>query len=223
MFRHFFCGLSRERQKKIEEIRLKTERERSLMAGALFRLGLFRLYGLQEQTAVISYGARGKPFLRDYPHIHFNLSHSGEYALAVFAPTAVGCDIQQRERAKNEERIAARFFAPGERRALAEGEDFYRIWARKESYIKLTGEGMAADMQSVCVMGESSAACIACGTGESYGECGYRVTGRGEQSRCVPCRFADFELPDYCLSVCYAGAKSFPVVWIQAEQADFLV
>lgn len=171
VFRRLFCGLSRERQQKTERIRPATDRACSLMAGVLLDFGLFRLHGLRERDMVFRYGAQGKPYLRDYPHIQFNLSHSGDYALAVFAPTAVGCDIQQREQAKNSKRIAARFFSEEEQRALEEGWDFYRIWARKESYLKLTGAGMALDLRSfrvtdgICRAGEAGTAQKICSEG----------------------------------------------------------
>ena len=189
VFRHFFCGLSRERQRKIEQIKPDAERTRSLMAGMLLDYGLWRLCGLRERAVALAYGAQGKPYAREYPDIHFNLSHSGGYALAAFAPVPVGCDIQKKGKTKREAQIAGRFFSEGEQRAMEAGADFYQIWARKESYLKLSGEGMALDMRSFCV-----------------------TDG--------PCRFSDMELPDYCLSVCYAGAE-FSVTWQEVCPADF--
>lgn len=218
VFRHLFCGLSQERQKKIEGIRPEKERARSLMAGALLDVGLFRLFDLRERDAVFSYGEQGKPCLRDCPNIHFNLSHSGDYALAVFAPVAVGCDIQQRGQAKNSGRIAARFFAEGEQRALSEGADFYRIWARKESFLKLTGAGMAFDMRAFCVTDET---CMIDGSGKNFHNDGTKSFAACVDLPEETCRFADFELPGYCLSACYASAETLPVEWIQMRLEDF--
>lgn len=189
VFRRFFCGLSRERQQKIEQIKPEAERARSLMAGMLLDYGLWRLCGLRERAVALAFGAQGKPYARDYPDIHFNLSHSGGYALAAFAPVPVGCDIQKKGETKREAQIAGRFFSEGEQRAMEAGAGFYQIWARKESYLKLSGEGMALDMRSFCVTDGA-------------------------------CRFSDMELPDYCLSVCYAGAE-FSVTWQEVCPADF--
>ncbi len=49
---------------------------------------------------------------------------------------------------KNERKIAERFYTPSDRKRLAScgeeyGDLFYRMWSIKESYIKLTGEGMS--------------------------------------------------------------------------------
>lgn len=242
VFRRLFCGLSRERQQKTERIRNGKEKERSLLAGALLDFGLWRLYGLRERDVAISYGAQGKPYLRDYPDIQFNLSHSGDYALAVFAPAAVGCDIQQKGQAKKQERIAARFFAEEERRAMEDGADFDYIWARKESFLKLTGAGMSFDMRAFCVTGESCVvygkdlpdeACAVCGKAPADMRCLADGTDTVRQKRRDACtglpggcadvsagfyRFADFRLPGYCLSACYANAEPLPAVWAETTE-----
>ncbi len=230
VFRRFFCGLSRERQQKIEQIKPEAERARSLMAGMLLDYGLWRLCGLRERAVALAFGAQGKPYARDYPDIHFNLSHSGGYALAAFAPVPVGCDIQKKGETKREAQIAGRFFSEGEQRAMEAGAGFYQIWARKESYLKLSGEGMALDMRSFCVTDEACG-CRADASAQSRaadGEWGRTVAaGKGAKPRgeCDgspdgPCRFSDMELPDYCLSVCYAGAE-FSVTWQEVCPADF--
>lgn len=154
MFRHFFCSLSKERQQKIEAVKTAGGRRSSLGAWALLDHDLQQLYGLREREITIAYGSHGKPYVKDRPDIHFNLSHSGDYVLAVFGPVEIGCDIQQITQNTRGERIAARFFTEAEQQALAAGMDFYRIWARKESYIKCTGEGMACDLRSFSVVEE---------------------------------------------------------------------
>lgn len=91
------------------------------------------------------YGENGKPYFRDLPFC-FNLSHSGEYVLCALSTTEIGVDIQQR-RGKNEAKLARRFFSEREIMALEQAgtdgrELFYRLWARKEAYGKLTGRGV---------------------------------------------------------------------------------
>ena len=98
-----------------------------------------------------SYSRKGKPYLRDYP-FYFNLSHSGEYVFCAISDREVGVDIQKHGPV-DEGRIAGRFFTEEERQVLADCTDsmerrklFYRMWARKEAYGKLTGEGIAATL-----------------------------------------------------------------------------
>lgn len=91
------------------------------------------------------YNKNGKPYFSEFP-FYFNLSHSGKYVLCGLSEEEIGADIQQ-HCACDRRRLADRFFSEGEKAALAAcGEDenlFFRLWARKEAYGKLTGEGVA--------------------------------------------------------------------------------
>ncbi len=92
------------------------------------------------------YGKNGKPYFQEYP-FYFNLSHSGDYVFCALSSGEVGADIQQ-YCSNDNKRLAERFFSPQEILALqgcGEGKNalFYRLWARKEAYGKLTGEGIA--------------------------------------------------------------------------------
>lgn len=183
VFRHFLCSLSKERQQKIEAIKAAGGRRSSLGAWALADYGLRSLYGLRERELRIGFGAQGKPYVQDEPDIHFNLSHSGDYVLAALAPVEVGCDIQKTTGSARKERVAARYFTEKEQRSIEAGMDFYRIWARKESYIKCTGDGMSCDLRSFDVVGDE----------KMY--------------------FAEYSLPGYVMAVCYENHEALPVVW----------
>lgn len=93
-----------------------------------------------------AYGEKGKPYFREHP-FYFSLSHSGDYVLCVLSNQEVGADIQQ-HCGKDVGKLARRFFSEREAMALeqagaAREELFYRLWARKEAYGKLTGRGVA--------------------------------------------------------------------------------
>lgn len=147
-----------ERQEKVERIRFLEDRLCSVGAGLLFARGLSDL-GIDGQAVVIGYQGNQKPFLPEHPAVHFNLSHSGTMAMAVFSDREVGCDIEQAGTA--DLRVARRFFHPREREMLealerkgdGKGLDdlFFRIWTRKESVLKVTGEGIRMPMSSFCV------------------------------------------------------------------------
>lgn len=151
--------LSAERQEKIRAFRFEKGKQLSLGAGLLLDYGL-QGYGLREREVKIGKGRFGKPYLSDYPEIHFNLSHSGSMVMAAFGDREVGCDVEKMAQAN--EKVAERFFSEEEKRALQAcgGNEqrtvlFYRIWTRKESYLKLTGEGMHMALDSFCVLGDS--------------------------------------------------------------------
>ena len=88
------------------------------------------------------------------PDLHFSLSHTrGLAACAVGRPYALGIDAEAwRTPAPIE--LASRYFAPTEVRLLiarAPAErpsTFYRLWTLKEAYLKATGQGLAAPLDS---------------------------------------------------------------------------
>ena len=109
--------LSGERQKKIRQFRHAKGRALSLGAGLLLDYGLSR-YGLRERDVAMVYGADEKPYLRDYPELFFNLSHSGTMAMAAFSEREIGCDVEQI--AVPDMRVVYRFFAADEARRIEE-------------------------------------------------------------------------------------------------------
>ncbi|MGN1347257.1 MAG: 4'-phosphopantetheinyl transferase family protein [Eubacteriales bacterium] len=95
-------------------------------------------------------GLYGKPFFPSHPDVHFSVSHTGGLWVCAFADREVGCDVQEHrphDEPKRLAQIAKRWFSAEEERYLAargyEPAEFYRIWARKEAYVKLTGAGIA--------------------------------------------------------------------------------
>ena len=82
--------------------------------------------------------------------MHFNLSHSDQWALvAVSRGGAVGVDIEKRRPLADVLRLARTAFSPNELRALravapAEQEEaFFAGWTRKEAYIKARGDRLS--------------------------------------------------------------------------------
>ena len=99
-----------------------------------------------------SVGENGKPYIENVP-VHFNLSHSGTFALCAVSDHEVGCDIERIARA--DLKIAKRFFTASEYASIlaAPTEDeqnivFFRLWTLKESFLKVTGQGMRLPLDS---------------------------------------------------------------------------
>ena len=93
-----------ERQEKIARCGKQEDRRRSLGAGLLLEYGL-RSLGCSllplvpgTETVHLVRGAHGKPELSGGTGVHFNLSHAGDYAAAVFDDGAVGIDVERARR-----------------------------------------------------------------------------------------------------------------------------
>lgn len=84
-----------------------------------------------------------KPRFEGAAFAEFSLTHSGGFFACAFSPLPVGLDLQQ-HRPCRAEAVARRFFHPEEYRyVLQHGDDgFFSVWCAKESYVKLTGEGI---------------------------------------------------------------------------------
>ncbi|MHC1721646.1 MAG: 4'-phosphopantetheinyl transferase superfamily protein [Aminipila sp.] len=94
-------------------------------------------------SVVINRREHGKPYFKNIP-ISFSISHSGEIWVCLMADFNVGVDIQIYKSLKYK-KVAQRFFQENEVQFINEqGIDaFFQVWARKEAYVKYTGNGFA--------------------------------------------------------------------------------
>lgn len=100
------------------------------------------------ENPVILKSSHGKPYLRDYPEIQFNLSHSENIALyAISKDIPVGIDVEYNLKSHDIMGIAERFFSPEEFGLIKISENpqklFFQLWTRKEAYLKLKGHGIS--------------------------------------------------------------------------------
>ena len=133
---------------------------RLLLLRGLQELGYDRLFPqnkdpeqlLEAMAASLKKGPYGKPYLTGYPEIHFNISHSGGWAVCALASMPCGVDIQER-RSIRSRRMVERTMNAREQRQIQEAEDgtgeFIKLWTYKESCIKLSGEGFHQDMKTL--------------------------------------------------------------------------
>lgn len=97
-------------------------------------------------------GTQGKPRLAQADGAHFNLSHSGGWALVGLCPyTEIGVDIEVPRDMSDLVGLAGANFTPGEQAALQAEPDtlrlqaFLRCWTRKEACIKAIGSGLSVE------------------------------------------------------------------------------
>ena len=144
--------LSTDRQARANSYVFEKDKKLCLAVGFALDKGLREL-GLSESFVSISYKENGKPYLKDHPDVHFNLSHSGELAIAVFSDKEIGCDIEK-IRPVNDG-VVSKCFTKEEQKyinvSLNKDEAFTRIWVYKESFLKAIGCGMTIPMNSFSI------------------------------------------------------------------------
>lgn len=87
---------------------------------------------------------KGKPFLSEFPDVHFNISHCGGLAVCGISHKEIGVDAEL-IRSYNGNAMN-RIFSAEEQSLIAASEDpdtdFFKLWTLKESLCKFTGEGI---------------------------------------------------------------------------------
>jgi 4'-phosphopantetheinyl transferase len=104
-------------------------------------------------------GDHGKPYLPGGPA--FNVSHSGEWWLLGWAEGGrVGVDVEVARQLDDLEAVARRSFHPEEfarvmaRTGSERSAAFFRVWSRKEAFIKAVGLGLAYPLDGFVVSEE---------------------------------------------------------------------
>ncbi len=144
--------MSEQRLAKINDITAEKVREEKICAYALLRYALFMEYGVEEAPLFI-YGDREKPYLDNYPHIFFSLSHAGGYSACTVCDSEIGMDLQDYRPMKYD--ISEKICTKREILEVYGGdsptpsETTCRMWCMKESYGKLTGKGFAEGFDSI--------------------------------------------------------------------------
>lgn len=141
--------LTEERWNKVKQIRGE-ERKRSIAAGLL----LNRLSKeLEIQDPCYDCKKNGKPFFNTKNGVEFNLSHSGEYVLLAFireGKAHIGIDIQ--EYRKFNKALENRVLSKKEKECqLTEQVNIIEVWAMKEAFSKMTGEGLSVDFRNLTI------------------------------------------------------------------------
>jgi len=133
------------RREKCIKYRQDIDKINCIITYLLLKQGLKEIYGIHSEPEFV-FNENRKPFLKEHPHIYFNLSHCKYGAVCAIAEAEVGVDIEGLERYK--ENIAQRVCSENELKQLEITDDpiklFFRIWTEKESYAKAKGISIAS-------------------------------------------------------------------------------
>ena len=135
-----------------------THQEISARGIGLLMYALAKRYGIRREDCVLAKAEHGKPYIQNYPDIHFNISNSGCYIVLAVSPHRVGIDIQEK-RVTDIDKLGKRVFSVDDYRKFLASEDrqdrFFREWVRKEAYVKWTGEGLLRSLRDLPMDGWS--------------------------------------------------------------------
>lgn len=130
----------------------KNMRDKKLSAIAYLLLvhGLKKEYGIDEEIFFL-YSKNGKPYLKNYPEIFFNISHCQCGVVCAIAEEEVGIDI---ETVTNYDEAVVKYSCNSEEyNSIVSSNNqsfaFCKLWTVKESVLKYTGEGLCDDLKNV--------------------------------------------------------------------------
>ena len=139
--------LNQQEQQRVDRLIVAEKKQQFSQARNALRHILSRYLNEHPAELVFEYGAEGKPYLK-VGRVHFNLSHSNNWAvLAVTSAGPVGVDLEHTGKSISRQALVERFFNPEEKRSFAaasvarRNRQFFRLWTRKESLLKLSGLG----------------------------------------------------------------------------------
>ncbi len=158
----FRSTLTDQERERADRFAIERDRARFVAARGFLRTILASCIGTEPQRVELSYSSRGKPSLAGdcaRSGLQFNLAHSGNLAVFAVAPhRIVGVDVEQVRPVPDLAELAERFFSAHECAAIRNlaGQEqaltFFRIWTRKEAWLKATGEGITGPLKAVEVL-----------------------------------------------------------------------
>ena len=149
--------LDEQELQRAKRLRSPDKARAFVVARARLRQILSGYLGREPQSLRFSYGPAGKPALVGLvDSLSFNLAHSGNWGVcAVVGRGEVGVDVETINPRLDYAKLAQRFFSETEKQWLRACPEprrlrcFYRIWTRKEAWLKGKGGGFSDPDQDI--------------------------------------------------------------------------
>jgi 4'-phosphopantetheinyl transferase len=125
----------------------KKDRDLFIISRAAQRMILGRYLDMLPALLHFALGANNKPYIGSSNplQLHYNLSHSNNYALLAVSTEIVGCDVEYINAAFKYSDILHEHFSADEADYIKQqnsAEPFFTLWTRKEALLKGTGQGI---------------------------------------------------------------------------------
>ena len=151
--------LNKDEQERANRFAFERDRNRFICFRGVLRCLQGRYIGQNPREVHLLYGEFGKPFLKQ-ERIFFNVAHSHNMGLiGISRSFPLGVDIEQIRSFPEAQLLSEQFFSDREKRMIRQTKEdikvFFRIWARKEAFIKALGRGLSQSLERFDVVDES--------------------------------------------------------------------
>ena len=117
----------------------------------LLQYAVQKEYGIEISECDIEKQEKGKPYFTTNDNIKFSISHCNGLCVCVLSDKEVGIDCESVRDVSDA--VMRRCFSPEEReyvnRSSERDVDFTRLWTLKESYVKMTGDGISSHLYRI--------------------------------------------------------------------------
>ena len=97
-----------------------------------------------------SYNKNQKPYFKEYPNIHFNISHCKSGIACAVSNSPIGIDIEEINLYDDiKENVLSKEELQAIKISKSPNEEFTKFWTMKESYLKLIGTGINDNMKDI--------------------------------------------------------------------------
>lgn len=153
--------LNLEESKRAERYYKENDRNQFIICRAILKFVLAAHTKLDVTTINLDYHFNKKPFLASHPWIHFNVSHSVDFAVIAISRNVVGIDIEHVSEDFDFTPLLPDIFNDNEVLTIQNAENqeyaFYSSWTRKEAFVKALGKGIDEDFKNIpCLNGQYS-------------------------------------------------------------------
>lgn len=139
----------------------KLDRNRFIICRSILKFVLAAHTKLDVKDIYLDYHLNKKPYLASHPWLHFNISHSEDFAVIAISRNTVGIDIEYISEDFNFTNLLPNIFNEKEilgiQNAVNKKHAFYTLWTRKEAFVKALGKGIDDDFKYIpCLDGQHS-------------------------------------------------------------------
>ncbi len=139
--------------KKAQRFYKESDTNRFIIYRAILKFILAAHTKLRIKDVYFDYNFNKKPYLISHPWLHFNVSHSGEFAAIAISRNKVGLDIEYMSNDFKFTTLLPDVFEDNEVLQIQKASDikhaFYTSWTRKEAFVKALGKGIDEDFKNL--------------------------------------------------------------------------
>lgn len=131
----------------------KKDAQQFIITRAILRILLAEVIPCRPEEVKISNNTYNKPLLSDDKGVYFNISHSHHQAVVAIAKQEIGIDLEYIQPNFDYRSVAEFAFSDQESDSLSRYKnplkEFFRLWTRKEAFLKGLGTGLINDLKLI--------------------------------------------------------------------------